>query len=397
LAKVLHGNVALGSFPAQGYSLRSVWTLRLTLGFIALLGAMIFFLGTNWDIQWHTFIGRDRTLIPPHIMMLGGVAMSSLAALVAILIETTWTRRSSTLSPYSVPFADIFHGPLGAYTAGFGALGSAIAFPLDSYWHALYGIDVTIWAPFHIMIIVGMGIAALGASYMLASAAHLATRGGAFQAARAGYMGTLIAFATMLSILALLTLNAVNSKNFIALPLFTINVFSLLAGLLGAWTFVAIASALPWRWAASTVCGLSFLLVALGGAMVPPAMDFLMSFEHLSFRANPGNLLVNPHLPVVALEWPGTSLILAAILIDLVMLIARRKNWSRRTQTIVLSLVALAGSLPILPIDPLLSLEIWHMTGFGFLVSLLLIGLLGTFIGTWLGRGMGETMQHLER
>ena len=55
--------------------LRAVSTLRLVLGLTALLGAIIFLEGTSWDIQWHSYIGRDRTLIPPHIMMLSGVAL----------------------------------------------------------------------------------------------------------------------------------------------------------------------------------------------------------------------------------------------------------------------------------------------------------------------------------
>jgi hypothetical protein len=41
------------------------------------------------------------------------------------------------------------------------ALLSAIAFPLDNYWHQLYGLDVTIWSPFHVMIISGMVLAGL--------------------------------------------------------------------------------------------------------------------------------------------------------------------------------------------------------------------------------------------
>src|SRR5207249_11448420 len=88
---------------------------------------------------------------PPHQMMLTGVALSGIAALVAVIIETVWIRRNASLEKYTTSFAESFYGSLGAYIAGFAALNAAVAFPLDAYWHALYGIDVRIWAPFHVM------------------------------------------------------------------------------------------------------------------------------------------------------------------------------------------------------------------------------------------------------
>jgi hypothetical protein len=83
-----------------------------------------------------------------------------------------------SMAKYSVVFAQLFSAPLGAYMVGLSSLTAAVAFPLDAYWHALYGIDVAIWVPFHIMFIASMGLVALGATYMLSSAAHLASRCG---------------------------------------------------------------------------------------------------------------------------------------------------------------------------------------------------------------------------
>ncbi len=48
--------------PAR--SLRLLATVRLLLGLSALLGAIMFLEGVSWDVQWHSFIGRDRALIP---------------------------------------------------------------------------------------------------------------------------------------------------------------------------------------------------------------------------------------------------------------------------------------------------------------------------------------------
>src|SRR5260370_24178691 len=109
-------------------------------------------------------------------MMLSGVALSGISGLLSVLIESVWARRNTIIAQHSLVFAQIFSGPLGAYIVGFSALTAAIAFPLDAYWHALYGIDVAIWAPFHVMFAASMGIAPLRATYMLISAAHLAAR-----------------------------------------------------------------------------------------------------------------------------------------------------------------------------------------------------------------------------
>src|SRR5215813_2772683 len=176
MAKTVDETAVFNSSTTLARSLRAVSTLRLVLGLTALLGAIIFLEGTSWDIQWHSFIGRDRTLIPPHLMMLSGVALSGLSGLLCVLIESWWARRNPLIARYSVGFAGLFFAPLGAYIVGYTALTAAIAFPLDAYWHALYGIDVAIWAPFHVMFVASMGIVALGAVYMLSSAAHLAAR-----------------------------------------------------------------------------------------------------------------------------------------------------------------------------------------------------------------------------
>src|SRR5436305_11117054 len=115
MAKTFDGTAVFNDSTTLTRSLRAVSTLRLVLGLTALLGAIIFLEGTSWDIQWHTFIGRDRTLIPPHLMMLSGVTVSGISGLLSVLIESWWARRNTSIAQYSVRFAEIFFGPLGAY------------------------------------------------------------------------------------------------------------------------------------------------------------------------------------------------------------------------------------------------------------------------------------------
>src|SRR5215469_14624853 len=263
MARTFAGTAVLNDSPPLVRSLRAVSTLRLVLGLTALLGAIIFLEGTSWDIQWHSYIGRDRTLIPPHIMMLSGVAISGISGLLCVLIESVWARRNPIIAQNGIRFAEIFSGPLGAYIVGFTALTAAVAFPLDAYWHALYGIDVAIWAPFHIMFVASMGLVSLGVTYLLLSAAHLAERAGAPGLRRAAYVGATLALATLLSLFTLLLFDAFKEENLINFGAGAINVFPLLCCTLVAFTFVTASSVIPWRLAASAVAGFYLLLAGI--------------------------------------------------------------------------------------------------------------------------------------
>jgi hypothetical protein len=126
------------------------------------VGQWTFVYGAAWDIQWHLQVGRDRPLTPPHLALLGGIALTGAAALIAIPAFTLAARRGADgptrqrgwwkLGPVAAP--------PGVSLAGAGALLSALAFPLDNYWHGIYGLDVTIWAPFRDDL--GMALAAQG-------------------------------------------------------------------------------------------------------------------------------------------------------------------------------------------------------------------------------------------
>ncbi|GAC1643381.1 MAG: hypothetical protein NVS4B12_07610 [Ktedonobacteraceae bacterium] len=390
MAKVLDSTGALQQPVFLARSLQLVQTLRLALGLTAAFGALIFFLGTTWDIQWHQYIGRDRTLIPPHQMMLVGVALSGFAGLVAVIMETIWARKSTVIAQHSTPFADIFHGSLGAYIVGFAALNAAVAFPLDSYWHALYGIDVAIWAPFHIMFAFGMGIVAFGAAYMLLSAANLTSQVGTIQTKRIAYIGVIVSFATMLSIFTLLLFDALEYRNSLTIGSITISFFPLLAGLLAAFTFVAVKYVVPWRWAATLVVAVYLFFAGVMALFVQPATEYLRVLEGLVYRRG-----YAPFTSVVAMEW-FIAPIIVAILIDIFMYRAHHKQWSTRKLTLVLALTALIAGLPAPLFFPWYAFYIFYQYGVGFVLALLM-GFLATYTGVWLARNAGMALQTLER
>lgn len=384
------GIEALTAQGAQAHTFHMVRTLRLVSGYVILAGATLFFLGTSWDIQWHTYIGRDRTLIPPHIIMLSGITLCGLAALATVLLETFWSRRQAQIADKSTQFADAFHAPLGAYIAGYGALSAAIGFPLDSYWHSLFGIDVQIWAPFHVMIIGSMVTVALGAVYMLASTAHLAARDSARLTRRLSYAGVLVALAVMLSILVFLLFDAYGGMGTLSLGPVILNVFAALAAFFGLYTFTLAAHVLPWRWAATSVVAVSFALVAIVWLYVPPATAYLLQLEQLVYRRG------GPHLPVVTVDWP-ILFIVAAVIFDLVRHRANKKGWSAQKLFVVLAASTLVGFLPaplLYPFYP--ALLAFNIGLFGSIITLAL-GFAGGYVGGWLGNRSSDVIVALEQ
>jgi hypothetical protein len=357
------------------------------------LGAFISFFGTSWDIQWHALIGRDRTLIPPHIMMLTGITICGIAALVVIITETIWARRYPSMAKQFTRFAGLFSGPLGAYIVGYAALNAAVAFPLDTYWHTLYGIDVSLWAPFHIMIISGMALMAFGSVYMLASAAHVAERLHARKAERSAYIGMIGAFAASLSLFTILVAEGSSPDRSISLGFASFSLFPILAALLLGLMLVGAVYALPRKWIATSVVGVSFLFALIDQLGVPPALNWLMQIEQLTFRSGHSN---PPPISLVAIAWPLLSLV-SAFLIDLCVQRARQQGWSKRRIFIGLALAVLVGGIPLTLEAPQAALDLASGLGVpGTLLSLVLGGL-GALVGTTLGRNIGETIETLER
>lgn len=391
MAKALDIRFTSADLPGSSASLRLLAALRLTLGLVALWGAIMFLEGVSWDIHWHTYIGRDRTLIPPHILMLAGVALSGMAGLVVVLSETLWARRNQTVARQGYGFAAFFRAPLGAYIVGYAALLAAVAFPLDAYWHTLYGIDVATWAPFHVMFAASMGLVSLGAIYLLLSSAHLAEHAGAPGLRRAAYGGATLALATLLSLFTLLLGDALLDKNLIPFGFGVLSVFPLLCGTLIAFTFVTASSVIPWRLAAPAVAGFYLLLAGIMAAFVQPATAWLLNVEQLQYRDQP------PFTAIVALNWFLTP-VLVAFLIDLVERRSRSRQWSRRKRTLwLIACTLVAGLCPIVIISPDLPVVLAQQVGLIGYLPTVLLGVVGAWLGITFAYTVSESLNTLEK
>jgi len=162
-------------------------------------------LGLAWDIRWHGAVGRDDFWTPPHLLIYSGVALAGLLCL-AMVLQTSvrrWRGDPSLDEANTVTLFGVFHAPLGFAIAGFGLATLLFAAPFDNYWHELYGIDVALWAPFHLMGLIGGGTAGLGAIYASAAEARRARERGWARWRLLGYSGldllTLFAMSGLLS------------------------------------------------------------------------------------------------------------------------------------------------------------------------------------------------------
>jgi hypothetical protein len=117
--------------------------------------------GVQWDIQWHVLIGRDSFWIPPHVMTYAGVSLVVLLSFGVLAWETLRERgRAGRAEPGTVRVCGL-SGTRGFHLAAWGIALTVLAAPIDDLWHRLYGLDVTLWSPPHLLGIFGSVINSL--------------------------------------------------------------------------------------------------------------------------------------------------------------------------------------------------------------------------------------------
>jgi len=130
-------------------------------GLMMLLIAMI---GFYWDVAWHIDNGRDKQLFTPsHVMILVGLGGLIYAAVIAVLFA------SLEKAPTAMQFG-FLHVPWSAVLLATMGVGGVLAFPLDAWWHSVYGIDVTLWSPSHLQLVGGGSLATIACWLMIAEA-----------------------------------------------------------------------------------------------------------------------------------------------------------------------------------------------------------------------------------
>ena len=131
---------------------RPPWVALQVFLFTATIIAALF--GFIWDVSLHIGKGRDPGPLanPAHYFILFGLFLLFIAGTLAIV------------QPYDKPGAAAIRitrtwfAPVGGVLMALCGLYALIGFPLDDVWHRIFGQDVTLWGPTHLMLIGGAGL-----------------------------------------------------------------------------------------------------------------------------------------------------------------------------------------------------------------------------------------------
>jgi hypothetical protein len=147
---------SLAEYAARKFK-RPPWVALPMALFIATLICALF--GFIWDVSLHIGKGRDPGPLanPAHYFILFGLFLLFIAGCMACVL------------PYDKPGASAvritrnWYAPVGGILMAGCGLYALLGFPLDDIWHRIFGQDVTLWGPTHLMMIGGAGFSTLSA------------------------------------------------------------------------------------------------------------------------------------------------------------------------------------------------------------------------------------------
>jgi uncharacterized membrane protein len=124
--------------------------------------------GMYWDIATHIDAGRDEGPFAnaSHYLILAGLFGIFFAGLVAIFLPTERPGRAA------VRIAEGWHAPLGGVLIAACAVFALSGFPLDDVWHRLFGQDVTLWGPTHLLLFGAASLSTLAGLILFAEGEH---------------------------------------------------------------------------------------------------------------------------------------------------------------------------------------------------------------------------------
>jgi hypothetical protein len=127
---------------------------------------LIALFGMLWDISLHIADGRDEGPLanPAHYFILAGLFGVFAAGFLSMVLprEKPSTSAIRIRGDWYAPLGGVLITACGAF--------SLIGFPLDDVWHRLFGQDVTLWGPTHLMLIAGAAMTLVGLAVLLVEA-----------------------------------------------------------------------------------------------------------------------------------------------------------------------------------------------------------------------------------
>jgi hypothetical protein len=137
----------------------------------ALYGLLVAGQGFYDDVSWHIALGRDDQLFTaPHAAILIGLVLILGGAVLGTFVATMdRVEGARSIAGLRVPSSLL---PLWAL-----GLGAVSGFPLDEVWHQEYGVDVTMWSPTHMLMILGATFTGMACWLVLAQSGLRPTDG----------------------------------------------------------------------------------------------------------------------------------------------------------------------------------------------------------------------------
>ncbi|MCW2996540.1 MAG: hypothetical protein JWN65_89 [Solirubrobacterales bacterium] len=130
--------------------------------------------GFYWDVSLHIDDGRDPGPLanPSHYFILAGLFGIAAAGWLAVVLP------EERPGPAAVRITREWHAPVGGLLLIACAFFALIGFPLDDVSHRLFGQDVTLWGPTHLMMLGGAAMTLVAILVLLAEARLAPDHGG---------------------------------------------------------------------------------------------------------------------------------------------------------------------------------------------------------------------------
>ena len=151
----------LAAFSERVSGLPAWAAIPLAICAVALPGALF---GYMWDASLHIGSGRDDGPFanPSHYFILAGLYGIIAAGYLASVLP----RHGETPGRSAIKVAPDRYVPLGGALIAASGLFAFMGFPLDDVWHRLFGQDVTLWGPTHLIMLGGGMLTLIGVALL---------------------------------------------------------------------------------------------------------------------------------------------------------------------------------------------------------------------------------------
>lgn len=277
--------------------------------FAVTLASLCTIIGIMWDISWHTTIGRDAFLSPPHILIYMGAIFGGLFSGIQVLWNTFGAPKS--VRPALVRIWGIFYSSLGALFCIWGAIAMLTSAPFDDWWHNAYGLDVVILSPPHSLLGLGMLFLQFGACVSVSKYLNVAEHNTTEQPRQKTILQVLfvIAAASLICMIMVLATDYIDRREQRTGSFYIIASLALLLFL------PAFAKALRTRYAATTIALTYFFIIAITNWVLQtvPAVPKL-------------GPILNPVTHLQSLQFP-LLIFVPALAIDLILNKMKANDW----------------------------------------------------------------------